>query len=132
MPAKIERKFFLCTGQVVGEGDLAVHAGSHVVGELRRVWDEGRRVTALSIYVRAREVEEVPAVEAERLVDVIGDAQNIRCGFEGCGRLQRWEIGRAAVLALMGRMGLQDEFLRLEREDDEIRKRAATLGSVSS
>ena len=101
------RRFFLCTGECVTLEQLDGYRGSHILGELRYVQDEGRKVTALAVW----EVS-VPAAEEERLfcyravrvrVEIVGDARRIRCTHRSCAREQRWEIGKAAFMVLMQR-----------------------------
>lgn len=117
-----KRRFFLCTGQCVVYEDLHKYAGSHILGELRRMTDEGRRVTALALYEKSVPANEVPPVNPEIVMFVIGDGRRIRCRHkvgtpERCSHEQRWELGRAGFLALMDRMGLQDKLLELEKEE---------------
>lgn len=114
-----KRRFFLCTGQCVVYEDLHKYAGSHILGELRRMTDEGRRVTALALYETPVSARVVPPVRPVILVHIIGDARLIRCRYDSCHRSQRWEIGRGGFLALMDRMGYQDKVIELERKEKE-------------
>ncbi len=43
---KLVRKFFLCTGECVRADQLRDYPGSHIIGELHYVLDEGQRLTA--------------------------------------------------------------------------------------
>lgn len=120
MPSpKTERRFFLCTGQCVEYKDLYKYPESHILGELRYVTDENRKVTALALYETPVYAGTVPPVKPVILVYIIGDARNIKCRYEDCIRSQRWELGRAGFLALMERRGLQDKVLELERKENE-------------
>ena len=102
-PKPSERRFFLCTGQCVAYKDLHKYAGSHILGELRYLTDEGRRVTSLALYETPVSAVEVPPLAPVIVVHIIGDARLIKCRFAGCSRSQRWEIGKAAFLQLMER-----------------------------
>jgi hypothetical protein len=113
MPAA-DRRFFLCTGQCVEYKDLYKFPQSHILGELRYVTDEGRRVTALALYEIPVSATEVPPLKPSIIVHIVGDARMIRCRFADCTKSQRWELGRAAFLALMDRMGYQGKLLESE------------------
>lgn len=116
-PKPTERRFFLCTGQCVAYKDLYKYADSHIIGELRYMTDEGRRVTALALYETPVSASEVPPVAPVIVVHIIGDARLIKCRHAGCTRSQRWELGRAGFLSLMDRMGYQDKVLTLEEQE---------------
>lgn len=111
------RKFFLCTGQCVKYADLHEYAESHILGELRYMTDEGRRVTALALYETPVSASQVPPVAPKIIVHIIGDARLIKCRYAGCTKSQRWELGRAGFLALMERMGYQNQFLKQEEQE---------------
>ncbi len=117
-PKPTERKFFLCTGHVVAYKDLYKHADSHILGELRHITDEGRRVTALALYEAPVRADSVPPVKPVIIVHIIGDARLIKCRYADCTKSQRWEIGRAGFLSLMERMGYQDKFLEIEKLEE--------------
>ena len=114
-----ERRFFLCTGQCVTADKLAQYPNSHILGELCYVVDEGRRVTALAVWdvsVPAGlgamlDIKKKPRIR----IEVTGDARKIICTYPGCLREERWEIGKAAFLALMAK--IFDERLRDGREE---------------
>ena len=110
-------RFFLCTGQSVQYKDLYKYADSHIIGELRYLTDEGRRVTALALYETPVSAAQVPPMTPKIIVHIIGDARLIKCRHAGCTRSQRWELGRAGFLALMDRMGYQDKVLELEEKE---------------
>lgn len=116
-PKPTERRFFLCTGHCVTYKDLYKHSDSHILGELRHITDEGRRVTALALYETPVRADTVPPVKPVIIVHIIGDARLIKCRYADCTKSQRWEIGRAGFLSLMDRMGYQDKFLAMENED---------------
>jgi hypothetical protein len=88
---------------------------SHILGELRYVMDEGRRVTGLALWDHPVAADEAIPMMPVVIAVIIGDARMIRC--RRCDRSQRWEIGRAGILALMGRLGLQDNFLETEGKE---------------
>lgn len=118
-PKRKERKFFLCTGQCVKSSDLHKYPESHIIGELRYMTDEGRKVTSLALYEKPVYAGTVPPIKPVILVYIIGDARLIKCRYEDCTRSQRWELGRAGFLSLMDRMGYQDKFLEMERKEKE-------------
>jgi hypothetical protein len=99
----MNKKYFLCTGQCVEEKDIYKHPGAHVMGHLQYLSDEGRKVTALALWEKSTPTDEVPPVMPKIAVYLIGDARQIRCRFPGCIRRERWEIGKAAFMALMSR-----------------------------
>jgi hypothetical protein len=103
-----ERKFFLCTGQVVKYSDLHKYPASHIIGELRYLTDEGKKVTSLALYDVPACANQVPPLKPEIRLYVIGDSRMIKCMYPisteaKCGRLERWEIGKAAFQQLMQR-----------------------------
>ena len=104
MPSSPAR-YFLCTGECVKYEDLYLYPESHIIGELRYVIDEGRKVTALARYDVSVSAALVPPIEPVIDVELVGDARNIKCRFPGCCRKERWEIGKAAFLALTQRYG---------------------------
>ena len=81
---------------------LDQYPDSHIIGELKRVNDEGRRVTALAVYEQSQCVKSLPTRQKIR-VEIIGDARKIQC--TGCKNQERWEIGKAAFLQLIQRYG---------------------------
>jgi hypothetical protein len=68
--------------------------------------DEGRKVTALARWELSTSCERVPPLKPVIDCFIIGDARLIKCRHVGCERKQRWEIGKAAFLALMSRYGV--------------------------
>jgi hypothetical protein len=98
-----KRRFFLCTGECVEYKDLHKHPESHILGELRYLTDEGRRVTALALYEETVRADQVPPVRPEIRVYLIGDARMIKCHYTSCTKSQRWEIGKAAFEQLIQR-----------------------------
>lgn len=121
-PKPTERRFFLCTGHVVRPSELyknqEKHKDAHILGELRYMTDEGRKVTALALYETPVSAMTVPPVKPVILVYIIGDARLIKCRYADCTKSQRWELGRAGFLSLMDRMGYQDKFLAMENEEE--------------
>ena len=107
-PKPNERRFFLCTGQCVAYKDLYKYPQSHILGELRYLTDEGRKVTSLALYLTPVSAAEVPPLKPQVIVHIIGDARNIACRFLGCNNKERWEIGKAGFLALMQRYSQQE------------------------
>jgi hypothetical protein len=97
--------------------DLYKYPQSHILGELRYVTDEGRRVTSLALFLTPVAANIVPPVNPIIVAYIIGDARLIKCRHAGCFRSQRWERGRAGFLALMDRMGYQDQLLKMEEEE---------------
>lgn len=102
-----KRRFFLCTGEIVYYDDLYKYPASHILGELRYLTDEGRRVTAMAMWDMPVSAKIVPPLKPAIMVYLIGDARLIRCRFEGCENQQRWEIGQPAFLALLSHYGIE-------------------------
>lgn len=98
-----DRKFFLCTGVVVAYEKIHEHPKAHILGELRHVTDEGRTVTGLAIYEQSVPANQVPPLRPDIRLVVIGDARQIKCTHKDCKNKERWEIGKAAFLALVQR-----------------------------
>lgn len=117
-PKPTERRFFLCTGQCVAYKDLYKYPKSHILGELRYVTYESRSVTALAIYEKPVSAATVPPVNPV-IVDYTLVSPIVKCRYADCTRVQRWEIGKSGMLALMDRMGLQDKYLELEKEEQK-------------
>jgi hypothetical protein len=120
----LSRRFFLCTGKVVLYKDLYLHAGAHILGEVRRRYVSGlvngekdtRRFSVLSIYDTPWEADRVPPVSPIYIMDVMGDAWNVVCRFQGCANVQRWEVGKDALIGLLMKMGaLNDEEVSLKK-----------------
>lgn len=103
MPSAPKRRFFLCTGQCVTADQLSQFAGSHIIGELRYVTDEGRKVTALARYEVSVNVATPPTALPEIDVYLVGDARQIKCRYSNCKNLERWETGQAGYLVLRAR-----------------------------
>lgn len=101
-----KRRFFLCTGECVEYKDLHKYSESHILGELRYLTDEGRRVTALALYEETVRADQVPPLKPQIRIYLVGDARMIKCRYADCDRLQRWEIGKAAFEQLMRRYEL--------------------------
>lgn len=118
MPSRPARRFFLCTGQCVTSNDIykdmTRFSRSHIIGELRYVTYEGRKVTALAIYEKPVSAVTVPPVSPV-IVDYTLLSPIIKCRFPYCTRSQRWEIGKSGMLALMEKMGLQEKYLEIEK-----------------
>lgn len=108
-PPSAKRRFFLCTGQCVDYADLHLHSKSHILGELRYLTDDGRKVTALALYETTVRADQVPPLKPKIRVYLIGDARMIQCGFAACENLQRWEIGKAAFEQLMRRYQKEED-----------------------
>ena len=105
MSNSTKRRFFLCTGEAVTVEQLGDYPNSHVIGELRYVLDEGRKVTALARWAISVGTYGVPPINPDVDVYLIGDARNIHCKYPGCAHKERWEIGQAAFMQLMSRYG---------------------------
>lgn len=121
-PKPSERRFFLCTGQCVTYKDLYKYPESHILGELRYLTDEGRRVTALALYETPVSAAQVPPVTPVIVVHIIGDARLIKCRHAGCTRYQRWELGKAGIQALLDRLGYLDKYLSLTDRNETIER----------
>lgn len=117
-----ERRFFLCTGQCVRYSDLHKYPKSHIIGDLRYMTDEGRRITSLAVWEASTGADAVSPLRPEIMLYLIGDARKIRCRHlvgtvNRCRNEQRWELSRAGFLALMDRMGYQDKLLEMEKQE---------------
>lgn len=115
-PKPSERRFFLCTGQCVAYKDLHKYADSHILGELRYLTYESRRVTTLAIYETPVSAGTVPPIKPV-IVDYSLVSPKIDCRYPHCTNSQRWELGRSGFLALMDRMGYQDKLMALEEQE---------------
>jgi hypothetical protein len=86
--------------------DLHKYPDSHILGHLCYLIDEGKKVTALARWDVSVSASTVPPRRPKIDCMIIGDARNIQCRYPpGCNRKERWEIGKAAFLALMSRYG---------------------------
>jgi hypothetical protein len=103
-----DRRFFLCTGEAVTADRLALYPNSHIIGELRYVLDEGKRVTALARWESSFSTRLEPPIKPAVDVYLIGDARDIKCRYDGCHNKERWEIGQAAFIRLLSRYGKYD------------------------
>jgi len=103
--SKAVRKFFLCTGECVPADHLADYPGSHIIGELRYVLDEGQRISALAVYEESLPSDRIPPFEIEIRAEIIGDARRIKCTISHCKHVKRWEIGRQTFIQLQQRYG---------------------------
>lgn len=100
--SKNVRRFFLCTGERVPAEELGKYPGSHIIGELRHVLDDGAQVTALAVYEDSLASNAMPQINQHVRVEIIGDARGIHCTC--CHRrFKRWEIGKVAVRQLLQR-----------------------------
>lgn len=95
----VGRRFFLCSGQIVTFDKLDRYPHSHIIGELRQVKDEGRKVTALAVYEISLPVADPPVVLPPVRVEIIGDARRIKCTC--CIRRERWEIDKNVLMILL-------------------------------
>lgn len=110
------RKYFLCTGEAVEIDYLSKHPHSHVIGHLQLVMDDGHKVTALARWDESvstcADIPGTPEIDGFML----GDGRAWKCRYPGCKRRWRWDVGRAAMLVLMRRMGLEDAYLEKEKQ----------------
>jgi hypothetical protein len=107
--------------------DLHKYADSHILGELRYLTDEKRKVTALGLYETPVSAGTVPPVKPVIIVHIIGDARLIKCRYADCTKSQRWELGRAGFLSLMDRMGYQDKLMEILALEEQERKPTNTI-----
>lgn len=98
-------RYFLCNGYIVPYEKLHEHPNSHIIGHLCDVSDQGRSVTALARWDKSVSAATVPLLNPRIDCMIIGDVRSIRCRYPGCEHKERWEIGKAAFLALMSRYG---------------------------
>jgi hypothetical protein len=99
------RRFLLCTGEAILDDQLEEFPSSHIIGELIRVLDEGRKVTALARWDISFSTHVIPPLKPDVDVYLIGDARDIKCRYSGCHHKERWEIGQAAFIQLMTHYG---------------------------
>lgn len=100
-----DRRFFLCTGEAITADRLHLYPSSHIIGELRYVLDEGRKVTALARWEFSFSTLQDPPIKPDVDIYLIGDARDIKCRWSGCLNKERWEIGQAGFMQLMSRYG---------------------------
>ena len=112
--SRTARKFFLCTGQCVRADQLGDYPQSHIIGELRYVFDEGQKMTALAIYEVSFASSIVPPIDVRIRVEIIGDARRIKCTYRDCVHFKRWEIGRAAALQLLQRYEKSNAIMQIQ------------------
>lgn len=99
-------RYFLCTGEVVPKVNLPEYPGSHIIGHLRYVTDEGFTVPALEHWhVSILATHGLPLVVPDIDERIIGDALNIQCRYPGCERKVNWRTGKAVLRALMSKHG---------------------------
>lgn len=103
MPPTNPTKYMLCTGECVLYEDLYKHPNSHIIGHLRYVVDEQKKVTALARWDVSESAGVVPPLEPVIDCEFIGDARNIKCKHADCTNTVRWEIGKAALDVLFAR-----------------------------
>lgn len=96
-------KYMLCTGEGVLYEDLYKYPNSHIIGHLRYVVDEGKKVTALARWEVSVSANVVPPLEPVIDCELVGDARNIKCRHADCKNTVRWEIGKAALEILFTR-----------------------------
>jgi hypothetical protein len=118
-PPSAKRLFFLCTGECVEYANLYLHPNSHILGELRYLTDDGRKVTALALYETTARADQVPPLRPDIRVYLIGDARMIKCRYADCENIQRWEIGKAAFEQLMKRYRKDVEYPEDINEKDK-------------
>ena len=110
MPDKL---YFLCDGSAVKYADLHKHPRLHIIGDMRRLVDDGHRVMSLARWVASVPTDTVPPIDPEIDSYLIGDVRRIRClhvdenRIFDCDRVSRWDIDKAAIFALLARMGLE-------------------------
>ena len=76
---------------------------SHIIGELRYVLEEGKRVSALALYEASLPTNSNPPDEPEIRAEIIGDARGIKCTQSDCYRAKRWVLGRQSFMQLQQR-----------------------------
>ena len=95
MSTKTNRRFFLCTGKAITIEWLQKHPGSHIIGELRHIVEEGNMVTSLAVYECSVPVTAPPATIPALRAEIVGNARHIKCTC--CNRDVRWVISKAAI-----------------------------------
>ena len=100
------RRFVLCTGRVVYAQEAYQFPEAHILGDLRNMTLEGRLVPSLALWLTPADTLHVPPLHPEIVAYIIAEARLIRCRFEGCKRVMRWDASREVMEALMERWGL--------------------------
>jgi hypothetical protein len=96
-----ERRFYLCSGVVVGYSKLHTHPSSHILGEIVNLTEDGKRVTALAVWDVSALTTEVPPLNPP----VSTWAMEARVKCRRCHHQARWQIGDVAFSVLMERYG---------------------------
>jgi len=95
-------RYMLCTGECVLYEDLYKHPNSHIIGHMRHINYEGKRVSVLARWEESKSARVVPPLEPEIDLDII-EATNIKCRHVDCENTVRWEVGKAALDVLFAR-----------------------------
>lgn len=103
-----ERRFFLCTEDVVPYSKLHEFPGRHIIGELVTVTLEGERVTAMALWDVPKPTDEVPPVRPKVRARQLA-AVGIGCVYPDCNRMATWRPGQRAFSQLMKRYGYKSE-----------------------
>ena len=109
-PKPTERRFMLCTNEVVRYQYLHLYPESHIVGELFRYIYDGEPVTALFFYINPVSASVVPPIRPVFGPRMVADA-DVPCLFPGCGKLARWKMGRSARKVLYKDHKETDEYI---------------------
>lgn len=97
------RRFVLCTGRVVYAQEAYQFPEAHILGDLRNMTLEGRSVPSLALWLTPVDNLHVPPLHPEIVAYIIAEARLIRCRFEGCRRVMRWDTSREVMEALRER-----------------------------
>lgn len=99
-----ERRFFLCSEEVVTYSKLHEYPDRHILGELVQVTLEGERVTAMALWDVPTPTDEVPPVRPKVRTRELA-SMGIVCVFRDCKRVASWRPGARAFRQLMARYG---------------------------
>jgi len=106
-----QRKFFLCTGELVGEDKIYKFPQAHIIGELKLRSDQengdpkqGRTVSELAVFADALPTTHVPPIRPQ-VRAYVSHARKVNCSL--CERGPRWVINQSSFMALMAWYGVE-------------------------
>ena len=103
-----QRKFFLCTGELVNEDKLFKFPHAHIIGMLniRHDHELDRKVSELAILRTSLPTNAVPLVRPP-ISAYVPSARKVPCSL--CERGPEWEINQSALDALLSHYGIVRE-----------------------
>ncbi len=103
-----QRKFYLCTGELVNEDKLYKFPNAHIVGQLVLTTDHetDRTVSELAVYRQSLPTNAVPLVRPP-IAAWVSHARHVCCSL--CERGPCWVINQSSFMALMSHFGMETE-----------------------